>query len=251
MRIASARAESEAIGLPVARPQVPRLQRPDSFVVDPLVGAVFAEVGQALVQAIEQRRGGGMDRPVQLLVESQRREIRRDDVEIVPRADGVRRDNAVREDDGAFTAIQRGQRFGEGATNPLAHPALAFRIGFAEAGGDGPIGLVARSAGVAGWGWGAENWQIRPWGDRRGDRESHTGCAFGVFTAGLEEIDLPGAEIVVNGGPAFGEKLEVQLRISGDWPKEIDGETGGRFGFAVDQTRGVIRPDAEAQPCSA
>jgi hypothetical protein len=62
---------------------------------------------------------------------------------------------------------------------------------------------------------------------------------------------LPGAEIVVNGGPAFGEKLEVQLRISGDWPKEIDGETGGRFGFAVDQTRGVIRPDAEAQPCSA
>ena len=106
-----------------------------------------AEVGQALVQAIELRRVGGMDRPVQRVVESRHRQICRDDVEKVSRANAVRGDNAVGGGDGACAGIQRGQRSGESRANPLAHPVLAFRIGFTEAGrdgADGPRGEVGR-----------------------------------------------------------------------------------------------------------
>jgi hypothetical protein len=126
-----------------------------------VVGAVFAEVGQVLVQAIKERGVGETDRHGQLVVEFRHRAIRREDVDKVPRADAVRRANAGWEDEGAFAASQRGQRFGEGAANPLAHLALAFCIGCAEVGGDGTEEVDGETGGRFGLTMGRERGRRR------------------------------------------------------------------------------------------
>lgn len=91
-----------------------------------------------------------MDRPVQRVVESGHRQICRDDVEKVSRANAVRRDNAVGGVDGAFAAIQRGQRSGESAANPLGTQPRRFASASPRLAVTVPMVVVASSAGVGG-----------------------------------------------------------------------------------------------------